>query len=266
MNKRMCVYVSSPETYKDVFDLFYICKNKYWPDNLYRLVLSTNYETNYDGVHIINSKNSDDTWVERSVKALSLINEKYVMLLCDDLFISKRINTTYIEEILNFMDDNDIKYCRLKPLYGGKIIKEIKYLSWLKKNTPYGINLQRGIYRKDFLISLIGDGSKSAWDIEADLLKKTQQSSSEYFDDMVTCNKNIFPVVHAVDKGKWLPRALLFLKQENIYVDSTRKTMPIFIAILQDIKGLCGNVFSPNFRRGIKKLLSKIGIKFTTEY
>lgn len=266
MKKRMCIYVSSPKSYKDVFDVFYICKNRFWTDCRYRFVLSTNYEVNYEGVDIINSHNTSDTWVERSIYALSEIDEKYIMLLCDDLLISKRIDSRYIENILNFMDKNNIKFCRLKPLNCGKKVKGHNYLSWVKKNTPYGINLQRGIYRKEYLISLLGDGLKSAWDIEAELLKEAQDSSSNYFADVVACNKNIFPVVHAVDKGKWLPKALLFLKHEHIDVNSSREKMSGIRALSQDIRGCCSNILTPSFRKKIKSLLTKLGLKFTTDY
>ena len=266
MKKRMCIYVSSPKSYKDVFDVFYTCKNKFWVDSRYRLILSTNYEANYDGVYIINSHNTSDTWVERSIYALPEIEEKYIMLLCDDLLISKSIDSRYIEHILNFMDKNEIRFCRLKPLNSGKKIKGYNYLSWMKMNTPYGINLQRGIYRKDYLISLLGDGVKSAWDIEAELLKAAQDSSSNYFSDVITCNKDIFPVIHAVDKGKWLPKALCFLKHEHIVVNSSREKMSRIRALSQEIKSCCSNIISPSFRKRIKRLLTKFGLKFTTEY
>lgn len=266
MKKRMCIYVSSPKSYKDVFDVFYACKNKFWTDSRYRFVLSTNYKANYEGVYIINSQNMSDTWVERSIYALPEIDEKYIMLLCDDLLISKKIDSRYIEHILNYMDKNDIRFCRLKPLNGGKRIKGHNYLSYVKMNTPYGINLQRGIYRKDYLISLLGDGLKSAWDIEAELLKEAQGSSSDYFSDVIACNKNIFPVIHAVDKGKWLPKALTFLKHEHIVVSSSREKMSRIRALSQDVKGYYSSILSPSFRKRIKKLLTKIGLKFTTEY
>ena len=135
MEKRMCIYVSSPKSYKDVFDAFYICKNRFWPDSRYRFVLSTNYEANYKGVDIIDSHNTSDTWVERSMYALSEINEKYIMLLCDDLLISKKIDSRYI-------DDINIK----KP----DIKNAVKDDRAIKKRTKLknGPNLESNLYGK----------------------------------------------------------------------------------------------------------------------
>lgn len=264
--KKMCIYVSSPKEYKDVFDVFIKCLNKYWDGVEYPVILSTNYPATYEGVKIINSNNLQDTWTERTVKALSEIDEKYILLLCDDMLIRRKIDNRKIETIIDFMDDNEIMFCRLNPTKYGRKVKKIDFLNWTNKKMPYGINLQRGIYNKDYLIELLGDGSKSAWDIEKDLLKKAEQSKNEYFDNIITCRKNIFPVVHAVDKGCWYPKAIRFLKNEDISISINRKVMSQSKEILQDLKTFFSKLVTPRNRIRIKKILRKIGVSFTSDY
>ena len=263
---KMGIYISSPKSYSDVFDVFLKCQQKYWGNLSYPMYLSTNYEANYDNVIVFNSNNPNDSWVERSIWALSKISEKYVMLLCDDTFFASEINSDDVEKILNFMDEEQINFCRLEPLKKGKRVSTLPFLNWVRRNTPYGINLQRGIYNRQFLLALLGNGDQSAWDIESELLKEAMQSDKTLFTDVVACNKDIIPIIHGVDKGKWIPSAIQQLKRRNITINSSREQLSIKYELIQNLKRYFSRKLSSSVRSKVKKILTKIGYKFTTKY
>lgn len=260
--KKMCVYVSSPKNYSDILDIFLLCKKKFWSDCPYDTVISTNYDLNISEVHVINSENSKDTWVERSWQALRQIDYKYVLLLCDDLFISEHIDNKRIKEIIDYMDLKGIKFCRLKPLHRGKTVDELPYLDYVNKNTPYGINLQRGIFLREYLIELLGNGEQSAWDIEGKLLEQAACAKDEPFEDIISCNRNIFPVIHGVEKGKWFPSAIKKLSKIGIRITNNREIMSRQIEIRQNVISYLGSHISPKTRIRIKIIAQKMGYKF----
>ena len=262
-DKRMNIYVSSPKSYQDVLNVFLFCKRKNWSSCPYPLVISTNHEVAYSDARVINSGNVNDSWVERSLQALRELDCKYVMLLCDDIFISRQINSYQITEILDYMDEHKINFCRLKPLKSGKQIEGIPFLSYVNRNTPYAINLQQGIFCREYLVRLLGDSGRSAWDIEGDLLKQASQADATLFDDVITCNREIFPVIHAVEKGKWFPTALKKVKQMGATVDSEREV----ISTIAEKKEIAIDYFvsflKPETRKRIKLFATKMGYRFT---
>ena len=262
---RMCIYVSSPQSYKDVLDVFMDCKRKNWSNCPYPLVVSTNWNLEYPDAVIINSGNLNDSWVERSLDALKTLDYEYVMMLCDDIFITEEFDNRIIEEILDYMDFNKINYCRMRPLHSKKPIGELPYMSYVNQNTPYGINLQCGIFRREFLINLIGDGTKSAWDIEGMLLERAAKADDTPFSDVIACNRNVFSVVHGIEKGKWYPSALKQLSKNEIKVVSNRAKISAMEEYKKNIISFVVERLSPSTRTKIKHLAQKLGCRFVNQ-
>lgn len=260
--EQMCIYVSSPKSYSDILDVFLLCKKRFWSDCVYTTVISTNYDLKTSDAYVINSGNINDSWVERSLQALKNIDYKYVLLLCDDIFISEQIDNNKISEIVDYMERYSINYCRLKPLKKGKRIDELPYLSFVNQNTPYGINLQRGIFRREYLIELLGDGHQSAWKIEGNLLEQSMNASAEPFDDVIACNENIFPVIHGVEKGKWFPSAIKKLSKIDIKVTEDREILSRLAEIKHNVITRLSDHISPENRRKVKMIAQKVGFKF----
>lgn len=255
---RMSIFISSPKSYKDIFDIFLVCYNRYWSDSPFPIVLSTNYNASYSGVKVINSFNENDTWVGRNRDSLKQINSKYVLLLCDDLFINKKIDTAQIIHLLDIMDSNDFDYCSFIPTHDNHHVDGEKTVSYLNKRLPYGKNLQRGIYKRDYLISLLGDGTLSAWDLEVKWLKETALSTNSYYNNLIVINSNIFPIIHGVQKGKWFPTSLWRIKNKGIMIDNNRGVMSFFSETISYIRSRLIYTIKPYLRLKIKKIVKGI--------
>jgi hypothetical protein len=267
MHERLTIYVSSPKAYKDVFDIFYQCYNKFWKNPVFPFVLSTNYDAKYGGISVINSGNLQDSWTERTIGALNSIDSEYILLLCDDLFINESVNEEEITTILDLMDQYKIDYCRLNPYKGGARFYDGDLLYKVHKRMPYSLNLQRGIFRKEFLLLLLGDGSKSAWDLENEWLQKSQVAPNEYYDNIAVVGKNVISVIHAVQKGLFYPSVKSRLGEIGISIDSERQYMPRRTELIQHLKEFLGNrLFNPKIRYILKSLLGKLGFSFTSKY
>ena len=263
--EHMCVYISSPKCYSDVLNVFLLCKKKFWKDCPFPTIISTNYNLYTSDAYVINSENVNDSWVERSLGALKQIEYKYVLLLCDDMFISKRIDNQKIKEIVDYMELHNINFCRLNPLHRGKKIDELPYINYVNQNTPYGINLQFGIFRREYLISLLGDGSQSAWDIEGKLLEQARNAGDIPFEDIISCNMNVLPVIHGIEKGKWFPSAIKKLSKVGIEVAKSREIISRPIEIKRNVITYLSSHTTPQSRKRMKIIAQKVGFKFTNK-
>ena len=253
MDKRLSIYVSSPDSYADVFSVFLEGYRKYWPDCPYEFILTTNTKE-YEGIHCICNGEKNDSWVSRTIAALPKIKSKYILLMCDDLIISGTINNDKIEHILDYMDSHNINFCRLNPLVIGEKIDELPILRKVNKQTPYAVNLQIGIFNIDYFRNLLADGSLSAWDIEAQINQKASVAKNENFEDIVTVSQYVIPYVHGVYKGMWKRRSVRMINRKGIKFNIQRPFVPLKLELKIFFIKCLQYKLSPRIRSLLKKI------------
>lgn len=263
MDNRLSIYVSSPDSYADVFAIFLKGFRKYWSDCPYEFILTTNTKY-YEGLTCICNSKQNDTWVERTLAALPAIKSKYLLLMCDDIIINDMVNNSVIEELLDYMDNHEIRYCRLEPIPKGDIIKSYPLLRSVNRETPYAINLQLGIFRKDYFVELLGDGSLSSWNIENSINEQAAFAPNENFKDVVAVSKYVLPYIHGVYKGKWIRQAVKNLTRLGLYEDSGRGMVSLFQQLKIDMTLWLQWKISTRQRRMLKRVLTRVGMKFAT--
>ena len=124
MKNNLTILVVSYDGYRDMWNDFFNCKKLNWPDCPYETVLANNIDDfQYEGVRVINC-GKDAQWSTRTRKALEAINTKYVCFMLEDFFISKKVETTVIEDVLKTMETNEIKYYKLLSLSKLKCFQE----------------------------------------------------------------------------------------------------------------------------------------------
>ena len=238
MDKRLSIYVSSPDSYSDVLAVFLKGYRRYWSDCPYEFILTTNTKS-YEGITCICNNKQNDTWVERTIAALPVIKSKYVMLMCDDIILSDNVDNSLIERLLDYMDSHEIRYCNLGPTPKGSKIKSFP--------------------------ELLGDGSLSAWDIENSINEQAAVAPSEDYKDVVAVSEYILPYIHGVYKGKWIRHAVENLSRLSLYIDSGRGIVPLSQQIKIDMTNWLQWKISPKQRRALKNVLSRVGMKFATK-
>ena len=264
MDKRLSIYVSSPDSYSDVLAVFLKGYRRYWRDCPYEFILTTNTKL-HEGITCICNNKQDDTWVERTIAALPVIKTKYVMLMCDDIILSDDVDNSLIEQLLDYMDNHEIRYLNLVHIPKGAKINSLPLLHSINKQTPYAINLQFGIFRRDLFVELLDDGSLSGWDIENSINEQAAVAPNDDFKDIVAVSKYALPYIHGVYKGKWIRHSVKELTKLGLYIEDFHRGV---IPLSQQIKiGLTNWIqwkISPRQRIKLKRILRKMGVKFTT--
>lgn len=258
----LSIFVCSPNEYKDVFGVYYQSFKKYWPDCPFELTLATN-DQEYIDIHVINNWITGDSWTERALPVLNQISSKYVLLMCDDIFFSNSVDNDAVYKILEFMEENSINFYRLKPHVSKKCASEELELYYVHKQMPYGKNLQMGIYNRKYLLEQLGDGTLSAWDIEAKWNKDATEAPDEYFEDVISSKTEVIKVLHGIVKGRWLPTVRKKLIASGVLIDSSRECLSLHGEVKYNLITVISERLNPKVRLKLKKMFSSFGMKFT---
>lgn len=107
-NSRLSFLMSSCDAYEDLWNPFFECIDKFWPDCPYPKYLNTEHKQydKYDVKTINQSQTRALPWSTRFRDALLSLTTDYVFLVLDDFFLCGDVDTRYFEEVLDLMDND----------------------------------------------------------------------------------------------------------------------------------------------------------------
>lgn len=227
--KNLCtVVVCSCDAYSDLIGHFGTLFGKYWPDCPFDTVLVTESEIEKPSCFSrVVACGKGGNWCERLVSALDEISTPYVLMLCDDYFLSSPVDT---EKVLGRLEQlrslNGVNLRMIpNPKPTGSNASEVAgvepKLFRYKPDTAYCIATQAGFWNRDFLRDL-AKGKSSIWEFER---YGSFSVGSEERPILVTPEKE-FPFVDAVHKGYWEKFGLAVCDENGLSVDLKRRGLP----------------------------------------
>lgn len=265
MDNRMVIFISSPDAYADVFKVFLFCLHKNWPDCPYEIVLATN-NGHYEGVTVLNNSKTNDGWIDRAIPALSEIDSEYVLLMCDDCLITKKVRNDLIEAVLNDMDEHKLDFVGFSNHIKGKKLHRDAYVNIVRKNSAYALNLQSGIFRKSFLMEILGTGENSPWELENQWLAAASKADRSYFTNIGSLNMDILGIRNGVLKGTWYYHVVEELKAQGLDIQTDRRVMTRVGEKKYLLGSKIGKMMPSRLRPAAKWVLKHFGLSFTTDY
>ena len=228
------VLVASCDKYADLLPPFSVLWKKFWPDCPFETVLVTEStpaeELAFDRVVACGAGGN---WCGRLVKALEQIETPYVILLCDDYYLDRQVNTALVLKRLDQAKRFDAVNLRMIP----NPVTKIPYredLREYRKNTAYCIATQSGIWNREFLQKQAA-GKASIWEFER---YGSFDLEGEMRPILGTPTKE-FPFVDAVHKGCWEPFGIKVLKDNGIDYDFSKRGLPSFkMRCVEGVKAL----------------------------
>jgi len=206
--------VLSCDRYGDLWDPFFGCMERYWPDCPFSVYLVTN-QASYDrsGVSVINI-GPDRDYSSNLLAVLSAVPTPWLILWVEDYLFSERIDTQRLRLILDdavragadylkLTEDAPLSYDDSNGERVGAIPRGVKYRS----------AIGTALYRKETLRKLLVPGL-SIWQLD-----KSQASNSlpDVFMALTAseARRPPLPNVNAVVKGRWHWLAPAFLRREG---------------------------------------------------
>ena len=107
------------------------------------------------------------TWCGRLLKALEVIETKYVLLFLDDYLIESPVDIKMIKKYLQIMEKNDLYNIILTPVKNERNYSccEYDFLEHRHRFGRYKTSLQCGLWKKDVLRYLLRK-NENAWEFE----------------------------------------------------------------------------------------------------
>lgn len=255
------IYISSFDGYSDLWNPFFEIFYKYWPDCKFSVYLVNNQMAyKRKGVRVIHT-GSEKSWFDRTQRSLEIINEKYVLFLLEDYFISKKINNQDIEEILCQMEEENIYFYRLSP---NRLKKDRKAkCQKVPSNVYYPITLQPAIWERKKLLTILSQiNGQTPWDFEY-YFNNLYKSDRRYLKGVLFDNRDLLGYRNGVLRGKWIPGTVNYYSKQGIKLDtSVRETLPLKIYIRFLIADKVGGLLPRKLRETIKVILNMMHINY----
>jgi hypothetical protein len=218
----VAILVTSCDKYHDLWDPFFTLFFRYWPDCPYPVYLGTNH-LKYNDKRVKTITTSDDDWSSRFRTVFEKIPEPYVIVMNEDFFLTKPVDTVKIEELIRYMVAQNSGCLRLFPCPGPDLsCLDNPEVGEISKGADYRLSLQAAIWNKQTLLELLREG-ESAWELEINGTKRTNDLDVPFL--CVTGDSPIPYFCTGVVKGKWVREAVELCKKEGIEVDLTVRSV-----------------------------------------
>ena len=207
--------IMSCDAYSDLWEPFFSCFFKYWPDCPFPIVLTSNYKSYPDErIKTINF-GEDRDYSSNLIQILDQINTQWLILWFEDVFLSQKVSTTKVLSFIHEARLNNANYLKLSidgPWYINRGTKQL--IGPIPKGVRYRGAVGMALYSKSLLMKLLVPG-ESAW-----ILDKSNRSDAidESFFALsgMALKSPPFVYEHAVAKGKWIYMAPAFLRREGL--------------------------------------------------
>lgn len=260
------IYINSFDGYSDIWPSFFSIWNHYWEECPYKMYLTSNEKEFHFNDLVVLKFGKETSWIERTIKTLEMIDEEYIIFFLEDYFISKKISSEVIEEIIVHMKNNNLFYYQLSNRMNLEQNK--KYIK-IDKSIPYPISLQLSIWNRmellEFLKVMQFERVKSPWDFERYFIDKYKNSKG-ILRGVEYDTRDIFGYKNGVLQGKWIRNTLRFYKKQGIKIDTSKRGIMTFKETLYyEIKKYFSYKMSSKNKRIIKSIMKKFGFKFMTD-
>jgi hypothetical protein len=252
--ENIAIAIVSCDRYSDLHQPFFYLFKKFWPDCPFKTYLFSNEKRfNQPGLNNI-LVGKDVSWSDNLISALNKIEEEYVFLWVDDLFLIDRVDTTRIISLFEWATARGINYLCLNALPSP----DKNY------NNDVGIVSPGSLYRastvltfwdKKVLLGLL-KSRETAWQFEIN-----GSIRSDKYDKFYATWVPAIKVINGVIKGKWRRSAVRRLNSLGVVPDlRARKKNSLFeefIFFLKISRSIILRMFPSNFRRSIRRTFIK---------
>ena len=268
MVENLAIVFTMFDGYEDLWDDAIKYIKKYWVNHPPIYVFTNEIEKKWDDVICIPT-GKDAEWSRKAYKACEEIKEEYLILLLEDFYAGSAINNDEVQELLEFMKNNRIKYCKLCD--NNRIVRKHKKKYRNSKyevmyaDEDYGISLQPAIWEKRYLLNTLGEENYNAWIFELKQVKKSRCSKHEVLDYALEDTRNLLNIKHGALQGEMLPLTVKYFQEINDPLSTNRKIMGRREYSKYLFKQFGKDVVPKPAVKYVKKIAKKFGFNFVEE-
>lgn len=215
----MKIVVSSCDKNSDIFYPFHKCIEKYWNNHPEIIYITETIQNPY--YKTINKDYPIELWTKRIREALNEINDNKILLMVDDIFIRKPVDTKRIEYYVKQLKGNIAMFEFEKSWDKNDIETEIKGMKKRPHGAEYEVCINCGLWQKDKLINVLSRDS-DPWDVELNQDNKGYDYYINSEDYIIDWGYETW-IPTGVFKGKWCRNIIPFFEKEGIKIDYEKR-------------------------------------------
>lgn len=264
MGNDLTMLILSCNSFSDLWDGHIKLLEKNWPDRGFETFIVTDSmtEKTYPGIGIISAGEGVE-WTDRLLFALSRVVSDYVFITLDDYFLIRRVSNQSITDLVEMMKKEKLDYVRLFPRPKKATREQLADYKRIKRidiTSHYSVNLYSGIWRKDFLESVIGE-PQNAWQFEVVLHKRAE----EYGAKCAVSLRDEFHILDVVRKGKLLHKSAGYFKRHPGIYEGNREVNTWKYEIKLTIQQQAARHLPKRIRAKVKSIMKKRGYRFYSD-
>jgi hypothetical protein len=253
------IFVSSADSYSDVWELFFTLFKKHWPEFTGTIYLNTQIKDyKHEGLNIICTQLGHLGSFGKEMRAcLNKIDSDYVMIMLIDFIFMGKVNDEKIRDYFSFFKSSNLDCLNFKSFSSINQQKsEHSDLKYVYPPAPHlFFNYQIAFWKKNILFEMV--------------LPHENPWTSEWYGTMRAEKMNLrLAIVNSVpgspidydesgclSKGQWHPVAVKYLKENNFNIDFEKRGFSNFGSRNDNKMELLKNKFK------IKKMIVQDGLK-----
>ena len=229
MKSSIPLIVSSCDKCSDLWETFFYLVKKNWAGFDRKVYLCTDTKTfAYEGFDIACplKMSPGSTWSENLIALLKGMDEEYVLLMLEDFWLKKKVDEAQLyqcEKIIK--NDPTIGFICLVHQLDSSLLNptSVRYPNLIEygRHTPYRVTTQAGLWRRDYLLSLLRK-HESAWWFEIFGSKRSRRS--DYHSYVVDESVFSYDDGGVLFRGCYVEEYIKFFKDDkNININPKRR-------------------------------------------
>ena len=215
----MKIAVLSCDKNEETFAPFHHCMEKYWPNHPEVIYFTENIQNPY--YKTISVGRSLDKWTVGFRKFLKMIEDNQILLMIDDCFIRRPVDTKRIEYISRILKGNIAMFNFELSYDPSDEPSDIIGFKKKKHGSEFEVSIMCGLWQRNKLLKVMKRDC-SPWEIELN----QDNCGFDYYinsgDYIIDWGYKTFQPCGLV-KGKWAKETIDFLKSEGLVVDFEKK-------------------------------------------
>lgn len=225
----VALLISTYDTAEDLWAPLEQTFQKFWRDIKFPIYLATNQKQFESELFTSLQIGNELSWSDNLIKSLNKINQEYVLLTFDDLFLIAKVDNDKIQNLMQIAIDENFNYIQFyRSISKGKRINQTLFKKAV--DAKYKNSTIWSFWKKSVLIDLL-DEKESAWEFEVNGSKRAAKLGGFY-----STRLNIIPFVNGVIKGKWNPLAEMQLLNKGVHINKQRESLNLLQTIIYYIR------------------------------
>lgn len=200
MKPSIAILVSSHDPYSDLWPPYFAAFHRNWPDCPFQIYLLSNRIVFPDPAVKPILVGDVRSWPDSIRLALEQIDEDFVLLLLEDLFLISPIDTERFLRLAEWVTEHRPACIRVEPV-PGMAPSEFKGICKLPPGIPYRASTVLTLWRKEVLLALLRS-EETIWQFEVQGSVRT-----DAYPDFYATEETYLPWLNGVIRGKWVPQA-----------------------------------------------------------